>query len=846
MAIEGLTAPASPESDTGDTKPGRSLLQVLTEFARRHPDASMGALLLVLALLFVSPGLPPSRVAAPMEQLLAFPPWHTYYPDISPRAVGGDLLLQQLPWRHWMQQELWAGRFPLWASSPAGGMPLFASMQPGVLYPLHLLWILMPVGAGLGIIMALKLWLAGLGMWLFLRALGLHPSSSMLTATGFMFSTWFVSWLTWAHTSVYLLLPWLAWALFAWCRHANRAALFWIAALLGCAILGGHPETLFMVGIVAAVWTLFLLEYRDWRRLVAQIMGLALAAAVGALIGAIQVLPFLGVVELSHAWAVRPATAALAHFHLETQLISDWILPRSWGQPAEGVLSQTTSFTEGNGYVGLAAIGGLMLMLIAAAHRQLALRFALPWVGVLLLAWLATYDDTLGTLIRGLPGFNRTNNVRWVAIVGFAALVAGAFGWDWFARRSTVWVSKQRAERWPPGRLGGAASRLLAVGLAIIAVHAAGLPSEPTMQQKGPWFMVNDDYRSYWAIWGAGIALAMAGAAGLWASAWRARWTAPPMLCALLVLDLWRLLFSVNGTSPAGQYFPETSFIRQVRALVPPTERIMVEGNGMPANSGLVYGIRDWRAQDPMITERVHRAAVLLDPSLTKNVWNDYNMVLENVRLPIAPLLGMQYFIFGAGDNPNTPSLSDPTWPVFTRLAYKDGLGLWRAEGVPGFAYLSDNVQVAANEKSVEAWISKLDWSRTRSYPALVEASPQAVASIKHSTGGSPGKTSVLEYSPGYIKVRTDADRTALLVVAESWYPGWRGQIDGKPADVLRANYLSQGVVIPEGTHTIELNYAPGAFKYGILLSALGLLGLFALAAWGLKKRLVRFSYRHE
>src|SRR5690349_23765513 len=151
-------------------------------------------LLLVLALLFMAPGLPPDRVAAPMPRTLVYPPWHVYYPDlrlnVNPPIVGGDLLWTQLPWRHWMQQELAAGRFPLWASAPMGGQPLFASYQPGVLDPLHLLWVLLPIGAGLGLVMAFKLWLAGVGMWGFLLALGLRRSAALLGSLGFMFSAW--------------------------------------------------------------------------------------------------------------------------------------------------------------------------------------------------------------------------------------------------------------------------------------------------------------------------------------------------------------------------------------------------------------------------------------------------------------------------------------------------------------------------------------------------------------------------------------------------------------------------------------------------------------------------------
>jgi hypothetical protein len=211
---------------------------------------------------------------------------------------------------------------------------------------------------------------------------------------------------------------------------------------------------------------------------------------------------------------------------------------------------------------------------------------------------------------------------------------------------------------------------------------------------------------------------------------------------------------------------------------------------------------------------------------------------MRDINLPIAPLLGIRYFVFPAGVNPNTPSLRDPTVPPFTRLAYKEGLGLWRAEGVPGFAYLSDNLHVAPDQKAAEVWLKQLDWQQVRAYPALVEAPPQEVASITHDPAGtSPGETEVLEYTPGHIKMRADATRPALLVVSESLYPGWRATLDGNPVAVLRANYLSQGVVVPAGSHVVELNYEPGAFKYGALISAFGLVTLVGLGVWAWWRR---------
>ncbi|MFL5732746.1 MAG: hypothetical protein ACJ78Q_06050, partial [Chloroflexia bacterium] len=373
---------------------------------------------------------------------------------------------------------------------------------------------------------------------------------------------------------------------------------------------------------------------------------------------------------------------------------------------------------------------------------------------------------------------------------------------------------------------------------ALMVIHAAGLVPAPQMESNGPWLMVNDNYRFYWAIWAVGVALAVLGATALWAAPWKGRTWAAGALALVLVIDLWRLLFTVNGAAPASEYYPDTSFLRQVRDNVPSTERVLVEGEGIPANTAMIYGIRDWRAQDALLTERAFQALLLLDPNLSKNGWNAYNVFLSNLHQPVAPLLGMRYFIFPTGTNPNTPGLTDKSVPAFTRLAYKEGLGLWRAEGVPGFTYLSDNLQAVADEKAARAWMQGLAWEQTRQYPAMVEAPATTIASIQPDPAHtSPGKADVTEYTPGHVRVHASAARPALLVVAESFYPGWRATLDGKPVEILRANYLSQGIVVPTGEHTIDLQYAPGTLTYGAWITALSTLVLFFLFLWAFLKR---------
>lgn len=67
-------------------------------------------------------------------------------------------------------------------------------------------------------------------------------------------------------------------------------------------------------------------------------------------------------------------------------------------------------------------------------------------------------------------------------------------------------------------------------------------------------------------------------------------------------------------------------------------------------------------------------------------------------------------------------------------------------------------------------------------------------------------------------------EQPAYLVLAYTYYPGWRATVDGQPVEVLRANYTFMALPLEAGSHQIVLNYRPVSLKLGALITGLSVL----------------------
>jgi hypothetical protein len=160
------------------------------------------------------------------------------------------------------------------------------------------------------------------------------------------------------------------------------------------------------------------------------------------------------------------------------------------------------------------------------------------------------------------------------------------------------------------------------------------------------------------------------------------------------------------------------------------------------------------------------------------------------------------------------------------RLAHSGDVKVYEhLDGLPR-AYLVHQVVGAAGPQEAVDLLAAGAASGAR---AVVEGLP---------TSGEPvtaaGQAQIVHYAPERVEVRTDSPAPALLVLSDTYYPGWRATVDGTPAAIYPTNVLLRGVPVPAGEHTVVLRFDPLTWRLGRAISLAGI-GLSAgLSLWWL------------
>lgn len=117
---------------------------------------------------------------------------------------------------------------------------------------------------------------------------------------------------------------------------------------------------------------------------------------------------------------------------------------------------------------------------------------------------------------------------------------------------------------------------------------------------------------------------------------------------------------------------------------------------------------------------------------------------------------------------------------------------------------------------------------------ALIEETPPKLSQPEDP---SRDRVAILTYRLNKLVLRTNTRARGMLVISEVYYPAWKAYVDGKPARTYVTDHVLRGVVVPKGTHTIELRIESGSLRLGAWITLATLLVLAALLLLPLGRR---------
>jgi len=108
---------------------------------------------------------------------------------------------------------------------------------------------------------------------------------------------------------------------------------------------------------------------------------------------------------------------------------------------------------------------------------------------------------------------------------------------------------------------------------------------------------------------------------------------------------------------------------------------------------------------------------------------------------------------------------------------------------------------------------------------ALLEEEPPHLFPLPQKGKGKEGRVEFISETNNRLVLQATAEENSLLVLSDTYYPGWKAFVDGEKTKILRADYTFRAIPLDAGPHRVEFVYDPLSFKLGALFTFLGIIG---------------------
>ena len=682
----------------------------------------------------------------------------------------GDHIVFSRPFGEYARQCLRSGQIPLWCPFICDGIPFAAQWTTLVFYPPALLYLLLPAQLGFNLFMLLHVAWGTLGMFLLARRLSAAPFvRPAAIALSYEFCGCVLSTLNWLHVPANF--SWVPWVILTQALAAQKGGryIIYAAFCLAAQLLTGMPEFTVITLSFSYVVALFY-DPAVTKSLAAKRWRAAVLIAVA--LSAIQLLPTALLALSSH----RGRGLTNTNWAIDTTGLLNLVHPGYQAHINRGSEYPRVAPFFMSYHVGLA----IAAMAITAVwiNRKNKLVLALTFVS-LLWTGLAYGPDSpvVRPIITNTPILNQFRlPIKYIAGLVLGLHLLACFDWTVVSRR-----------------------RSYATFLGLAALFAGTLVLTRG-DQSGRLLL-----RALYAFAVLGLL----------------RFVAPTRLSATIQVLLLSALVMADGLSASRRIIPSVP----VSTSTSPYARLQLEAQLKAVPPPEQHRI----GPDPAFTER--------SPTLT-----NYHQLLKAKRSVALYNTALNQGLSCYNGFPSlTTSFSD-YWTCTQRDAQKTNvLQCERMLDFEGVSYIANTTNltwasrpqampiVYAGQAVKEGTSSEAltIFQDARFDPRRLVILP--IGSHIDANADRTANATVEQFSAHYWRIATQATKTTVLTVAQTWYPHWKATINGTPTVIHRANVTFQAIVIPPGNNIVELRYIDPLFRIG---AGISLLTVLASLAW--------------
>lgn len=757
-----------------------------------------------------------------------------------------DIRTEFFACRYFAFHNLARGILPLWNPYVLSGTPFMAGLESVFFYPFNFLYLFLPTHLAINYTIILHIFLSGVFFYYFIRYLDVERFPAFISSLVYMFAATQVCHIYAGHLTVLSTIIWIP-LLFLFSEKYFREDRFLYIILAGIVlalqILAGYIQVTYYTTMGLFLYFLFraMVLYREKRGaklLVHHSLAFILLVASGLLLSALQFIPTLELVRHS----IRQATTYefCASFSFPPENLITFFTPEIFGNNVQFPYWGRYYFWEMWVYIGILP---LFLALIAIIFRRDKYTFFFTGLTILSIV-LALGKHTLlfKLLYSYAPGVNLfRGNSKFIFLTTFSLVTLSGFSIQVLLGQFS---EKRRKGFLKFTRILLIITIILALGLGLFLLWEGNHPSLWRKILEGSASLerglaLSLDFRDSQVVTSTFslaaksilkfLAFLLANTLFLFfyiRKNFRIK-IAKILIFLLVISDLWLFGLKYLVTFPAKDNFYSQKVVDFLASDSDYYRILTVEEPFL--NRGMIHGIANVAGSEG---NPVRWYNEFINFSQGKPLEEMQTVMLLRRFPPSLNLLNLKYLLLPPGRKVEDPRFT---------LAFSDSeVDIYRNKDFLPRAYVVRRIKIIPDRDSIFNEIGQAAFN-PRDYVILEDTSAPALA-----TGFSMGKEplpQITEYFSNRVTLKATLLEKGYLVLADTYYPGWRVYVDGREQEIYKANYIQRAVYLEPGEHTIEFIYSPRSFRIGLMLSLFTLIILISSAIfWHFKRSLKKSS----